>query len=79
MNSTKLKFPKKALFLGLGGAGQRHLRCIKKVFQDTSCYTYRFKNKSPLLNPDFTVDNLSTVNEKYSLNLLDDYETHQHS
>lgn len=74
VNSTKNKSPNSILFLGLGGAGQRHLRCVKKLFPDAECFAYRFKSKTPLLNIDFSINKASTVQEKYAVKLINSYE-----
>ena len=43
----------------------------EKTFPNAKCYAYRIKNKTPLLNPDFSVDKFSTIQNKYSLKLLE--------
>ena len=40
----------KALFLGLGSIGQRHLRNLKKIAPDTEIIAYRSKKIVPFLN-----------------------------
>jgi predicted dehydrogenase len=58
----------KVLFLGLGGAGQRHLRIFKKLLPDNTIFsTYRSKAKTPLLNENFTVNNQNTIESAYNL------------
>ena len=44
------------LFVGLGGAGQRHLRIFRSLLPNTDFYAFRRNKKTPLLNSDFTVD-----------------------
>ena len=59
---------KRILFIGLGGAGQRHLRIFKKILpSETEFYAFRALAKTPLLNSDFTIDNNDTLERKYSL------------
>ena len=55
------------LFLGLGGAGQRHLRILKEVFPKAELLAFRRTSKTPLLNADFTVNESDTVENFYSL------------
>jgi len=44
------------LFIGLGGAGQRHLRIIKKKLKkNCNLFCYRAKNKTPFLDNKFIV------------------------
>jgi len=66
---------KRVLFIGLGGAGQRHLRlfaenCTKK----TELIAYRSTSKTPVLNSDFTVNNTSSLEELYGVNIFDDFD-----
>jgi predicted dehydrogenase len=67
---------KRILFIGLGGAGQRHLRLFKENSpQKTELIAYRSSSKTPLLNPDFTVNNSTSLEELYAVkiyNNLDD-------
>lgn len=60
----------KILFIGLGGAGQRHLRLFKKNLhkKNVDFIAYRNTNKTPLLNPDFTVNKINTVENFYGIN-----------
>lgn len=53
------------LFIGLGGAGQRHLRILRKILPKNNFYALRKRNASPLLKPNFQVDNSSTIEDKY--------------
>jgi len=63
---------KKILFIGLGGAGQRHLRIFKDLLPATTkFYAFRSRQTTPLLNSDFSVNRDSTVNEKYSLTIFE--------
>ena len=49
---------KRILFIGLGGAGQRHLRLFKEVLlgEAVEFIAYRSIRKTPLLNPDFSIN-----------------------
>ena len=46
----------KILFIGLGGAGQRHLRVIKNILPNAQLTAYRQLYKTPYLNSNFTVN-----------------------
>lgn len=58
------------LFLGLGGAGQRHLRIIRGLLPNNPFFAFRFTQKTPLLNPDFSVNNKSCLESEYQLKIL---------
>lgn len=47
--------PAKILFIGLGGAGQRHLRILRRLLPDTPFVAYRRTKATPLLAADFSV------------------------
>ena len=65
----------KILFLGLGGAGQRHLRIFRSLLDNSVEFSaYRKTNKTPTLNSDFTVNDEVDISEKYSLKLFDSFE-----
>jgi len=65
----------RVLFVGLGGAGQRHLRIFRSLLPDTDFYAFRRNKKTPLLKPDFTVDNSISIEDKYNVNLVDDLDS----
>jgi len=58
---------KHILFIGLGGAGQRHLRIFSELCPKAKFSAYRRTSKTPLLNSDFSVDNNHSLEEKYNL------------
>jgi len=60
---------KRILFIGLGGAGQRHLRLFKKKLPDVELIAYRSTNKTPLLNADFSVNKESSIEEVYQIDI----------
>ena len=63
---------KRILFIGLGGAGQRHLRLFKKnTSSDTELIAYRSTSKTPLLNPDFTVNKSKSLEELYGVKIFE--------
>ncbi|NQV03466.1 MAG: Gfo/Idh/MocA family oxidoreductase, partial [Bacteroidia bacterium] len=65
----------KIFFVGLGGAGQRHLRIFKELLPEkTEFSAYRSVKKTPLLNSNFTVNKDSSLEEKYNLALFDSLE-----
>jgi predicted dehydrogenase len=67
---------KNVLFIGLGGAGQRHLRILKDILpKETSFSTFRKTAKTPLLNSDFTVNNHKDLIDTYSLKVFNSIES----
>ena len=67
---------KKILFIGLGGAGQRHLRILYDLLpKSTEFFAFRSKSTTPLLNADFTVNSKSTLKKEYNLTELDSVES----
>lgn len=67
---------KKILFIGLGGAGQRHLRLFKKNLdgKNVDFIAYRSINKTPLLNPDFSVNQKDTIDSFYGIKTYNNLE-----
>jgi predicted dehydrogenase len=67
---------KRILFIGLGGAGQRHLRLFKENLKDSEVefIAYRSTNKTPLLNPDFSVNQEESIEDVYQVRIYDDLE-----
>jgi len=66
---------KKVLFVGLGGAGQRHLRIFKELLpKKTEFSAYRATKKTPLLNSNFSPNSHSTIELEYGLRLFDTLE-----
>jgi predicted dehydrogenase len=59
------------LFLGLGGAGQRHLRILREALPSTKMIGVRRTGKTPVLHPDFTVKNGATLESEYEITLFD--------
>ena len=58
----------KVLFVGLGGAGQRHLRILRQLLDEsTDFWAFRHTAKTPLLRADFTVDGQDSVEKAYRL------------
>ena len=65
----------KIFFVGLGGAGQRHLRIFRKLLPPETEFTgYRSIGKTPLLNADFSVNKNDSLKKKYNINLLNSVE-----
>jgi len=65
----------KILFLGLGGAGQRHLRIFRSLLDGSVEFSaYRKTSKTPNLNSDFTVNDNIDITKKYSLKLFDSFD-----
>jgi predicted dehydrogenase len=65
---------KKLLFIGLGGAGQRHLRIFRESLKNlnTEFIAYRSTGKTPLLNKDFTVNSNDSIDSFYNIKIYDD-------
>jgi len=66
---------KRILFIGLGGAGQRHLRIFRELFPDAKFSAYRRTAKTPLLNSNFSVDSNNTIEDKYELEIYSDIDS----
>lgn len=65
----------KILFVGLGGAGQRHLRIFKELLPpQTEFSAFRAIKKTPLLRSDFSVDKDSTLEKQFNLKLFNSLE-----
>jgi predicted dehydrogenase len=61
----------RVLFLGLGGAGQRHLRVFRKLLPHARFYATRSICKTPFLKSDFSVDKSADVSSFYDLHIVD--------
>ena len=70
----KLNSTSSFLFLGFGGAGQRHLRILRELLPENPFYGYRFTKKTPLLNKDFSVNKEDNLEEKYQIKLLKNFQ-----
>ena len=67
--------PKKVLFIGLGGAGQRHLRIFNEFLPpETEYYAYRQTKTTPLLTPSFEVDDSKTLESAFNLCSFEDMD-----
>ena len=62
----------KILFIGLGGAGQRHLRIFSEILPNSSFYGFRTTNKTPTLNKDFTINKSKSLDQIYNINFLNE-------
>ncbi len=60
------------LFLGLGGAGQRHLRILRERLPNVRMIGARRTGKTPVLNSDFTVKNGVTLESEYDIEFFKD-------
>jgi len=65
-----MKIPKKILFRGLGGAGQRHLRLMRDKFPEAEMFACRGVKNTPLLNADFSVNKNSSLEKLYNLKIF---------
>lgn len=67
---------KRILFIGLGGAGQRHLRLFKENLEnkDVEFTAYRSTNKTPLLNPDFSVNQEESIESIYHIKVYNNLD-----
>ena len=57
------------LFIGLGGAGQRHLRLFRENLPNVELIAYRSTNKTPLLNSDFSVNQNESIEDVYQIKI----------
>ena len=65
----------KALFIGLGSIGQRHLRNLRKLAGDSvEVIAYRAKRQVPVLNDKFQVDENANLAETYNVREFDDLD-----
>ena len=62
------------LFVGLGGAGQRHLRILRGLLPQARFMAFRKTNATPLLNPDFTVSLNHNLEEIYDVELIENLD-----
>ena len=60
------------LFLGLGGAGQRHLRILREKLPNVRMIGARRTGKTPVLNSDFTVKNGTSLESEYDIEFFKD-------
>jgi predicted dehydrogenase len=61
-------FPETVLHIGLGGTGQRHLRHLRATLGGGLRHlAWRQTQTTPLLNPDFSVDETTTLEERYDV------------
>ncbi len=65
------KQPDRVLFVGLGGAGQRHLRVLRSRLPQARFTAFRSRRTTPTLNPDFTVAHGQSLEDQYGLTLVD--------
>lgn len=65
----------KLVVVGLGGIGQRHVRNLRALLGDTAeIYAYRVRRTSPTLTDRLTVENGLSVEEKYGITVLMDFD-----
>ena len=69
MKQEDNNYPKKILFNGLGGAGQRHLRIFTQKLPEVVTVGARSRGKTPLLNPDFTPNEDSDLETHYGIKM----------
>ena len=66
----------KVFLVGLGGAGQRHLRIFRKLLPpDVEFSAYRSVCKTPLLNSDFSIKSGTSLEKEYHLNFFTSLES----
>ena len=66
---------KRILFIGLGGAGQRHLRLFKENSpKGTELIAFRSTSKTPVLNPDFTINTKKSLEELYGVKIYNNFD-----
>jgi predicted dehydrogenase len=60
----------KILFCGLGGIGQRHLRCLRSILgNDLEAHAFRARGQKVKLRDDLTVDSSGNLETDYQLTL----------
>jgi len=65
----------KALFVGLGSIGQRHLRNLKKILGDSvEILAYRVLREVPMLNDQLQVVDGGSIKDKYDVAEFDDLD-----
>jgi len=62
--------PSSVLFVGLGGAGQRHLRILRALLPKSRFMAFRKRGTTPFLNPDFSASFSKRLEDVYSLELM---------
>ena len=62
----------KVLFIGLGGAGQRHLRIFKKLMPQAEFFALRSLCKTPTLDSSFNVLENKNLEDIYKINIFKD-------
>lgn len=62
----------KVLFIGLGGAGQRHLRIFRNLMPNADFYGLRQIRKTPTLGPSFNVLKNRNLEELYNIKIYND-------
>ena len=62
------------LFNGLGGAGQRHLRIINQLLPGVKKIGSRSKDKTPYLNPDFSINQSHNLQDAYGISFFKSIE-----
>ena len=63
---------KKVLFIGLGGAGQRHLRIFRKLMPQSEFFGLRSLCKTPTLDSSFNVLKNENLEDIYQINIFKD-------
>jgi len=72
--ATKPKVLKKALFLGLGGVGQRHLRNLLQLRPDIAVAAVRHTKRSFEIGYDLKADHSADIMDKYGITDLADLD-----
>jgi len=65
---------KRILFIGLGGAGQRHLRLFRENLPNVDLIAYRSTNKTPLLNSDFSINQNESIEDVYQIKIYNNFK-----
>jgi predicted dehydrogenase len=61
------------LFVGLGGAGQRHLRILRALLPEARMSAFRSIGRTPVLNPDFSVAAERSLTDDYGIEMWSDF------
>lgn len=66
---------KKILFVGLGSAGQRHLRNLKKLYgSDVEVMAYRVRKLQRVFDNQMHIQEGKSLDEEFQIKVFDDYE-----
>ena len=62
------------LFIGLGGAGQRHLRNLLFLFPDAQISALRYKNRNFEITKNLIADYHTNIISKYNIKIIESFD-----